>query len=290
MNAAPKTIQIYLPQGSAAGIRVAELTTRIVQAVAVPRTGLESFFQRPESKHIGTYFLFGGDDQSTKPIVYVGQTEDLRLRLKSHDANKEFWNTAVVLISRTHTFTQAHIRWLEWRALSATAEAKRYTLDNGNAGGEPFVTEPIRADLEEIFETGALLLESLGYPVFRPYLNFGTSTDLAGESELWFLHGPEAEARGLFTDAGFVVLKGSKSRAKFSKAAASTGFAQTRDRFVAEGLLKPQGASMVFQEDIAFRSPSGAAAIVLARHANGWLSWRNAKGETLDTIKRNSPG
>ena len=286
MNISPKTIQIYLPQGSAAGIRVAELTTRIVQAVAIPRTGLEAFFLRPEAKHIATYLLFGGDDESTKPIVYIGQTEDLRLRLKSHDANKEFWNTAVVLISRTHSFTQAHIRWLEWRAISATTEAKRYKLNNGNAGGEPFVTEPIRADVEEIFETGALLLESLGYPVFRPYLTTPAGTNLPADSDIWFLSGPNADARAQFTDSGFVVLKGSKSRTQFSKAAQNTGFAQNRDRLLADGLLKQEGASLIFKEDIPFRSPSGAAAIVLARHANGWISWRNAKGETLDTIKR----
>lgn len=107
-----RTIQIYLPDGNATGIRVAELTTRTVLAVALPKTELTRFFERPESQHIGTYFLFGGDDESSKPIVYIGQTEDLRQRLRNHDSNKEFWSHAVVLISRTHSFTQAHIRWL----------------------------------------------------------------------------------------------------------------------------------------------------------------------------------
>jgi hypothetical protein len=38
MNATPKTLQIYLPGGDPQGIRVAEITTRIVQVIEVPRT------------------------------------------------------------------------------------------------------------------------------------------------------------------------------------------------------------------------------------------------------------
>ena len=115
MQPTPKTLQIFLPQGSPSGIRIAELTTRIVQAVACPRTGLASLFQRQEIGHIATYFLFGGSDEDSKPEAYVGQTEDLIGRLKAHDAKKEFWHTVVFLISRTHSFTQAHIRWMEWK-------------------------------------------------------------------------------------------------------------------------------------------------------------------------------
>ena len=41
MNPTPKTLQVFLPEGTPAGIQIAELTTRIVQAVSVPRTHLK---------------------------------------------------------------------------------------------------------------------------------------------------------------------------------------------------------------------------------------------------------
>ncbi len=44
-----KTIQIFLPSGDPACLRIAELTTDIVQAIAVPRSGLDLFFARPEA-------------------------------------------------------------------------------------------------------------------------------------------------------------------------------------------------------------------------------------------------
>lgn len=285
MKNPPKTLQIFLPEGSPAGIRVAELTTRIVQAVAIPRTRLKEFFERDEANHIGTYFLFGGDDDSTKPIAYIGQTEDLRQRLKSHDAKKEFWSTVVVIISRTHSFTQAHIRWLEWQAISVAKSANRYRLNNANEGAEPFVTEPIRADLEEIFETASLLIESIGYPIFRPILEPIPTLNETDEEE-WFLKGLSATAKGLFSSSGFVVLEGSKCRAEFAPSAAKSSFNKKRQGLINAGILKREEDSYVFTENYEFKSPSGAAAIVLARHANGWKRWKNIKGQSLREVKR----
>ena len=76
-----KTIQIFLPTGEPRGIRVAELTTRIVQAVAIPRSDLATAKARAELDHVAVYFLFGESEGAAKPIVYIGQTEDVRKRL-----------------------------------------------------------------------------------------------------------------------------------------------------------------------------------------------------------------
>lgn len=70
MKPTPKTLQVFLPESTPAGIQIAELTTRIVQAISVPRTHLKQFFERPESQYVGTYFLFGGEDDGSKPLAY----------------------------------------------------------------------------------------------------------------------------------------------------------------------------------------------------------------------------
>lgn len=121
-----KTIQIYLPEGEPRGLRIAEITTRIVQAIQLPRTKLDQFFCRAEADQIGVYFLFGQSAERVKPVAYVGQTEDLRGRLKNHNANKDFWSSAVVIVSRTQSFTQAHIRYLEWLSLQRATDAQRF--------------------------------------------------------------------------------------------------------------------------------------------------------------------
>ncbi|MGF6379808.1 hypothetical protein OKW31_002721 [Paraburkholderia atlantica] len=114
MNNRPQTIQIFLPGGDPRGLRVAEITTRIVQAIEVPRNLLAEFLQMPESEHVAVYLLVGPNDDGGEDKVYVGQSGDLRKRLAAHNKEKDFWQRALVLISRTHSLTQTHVLFLEW--------------------------------------------------------------------------------------------------------------------------------------------------------------------------------
>tara|TARA_B110001469_G_scaffold54145_1_gene52257 strand:+ start:377 stop:1237 length:861 start_codon:yes stop_codon:yes gene_type:complete len=283
MNPTPKTLQVFLPEGTPAGIQIAELTTRIVQAISVPRTHLKQFFARPEAQHVGTYFLFGGDDDSSKPLAYIGQTEDLKQRLRMHDAKKEFWTRAVILVSRTHSFTQAHIKWLEWHAIAMATEAKRFKLENGNLASEPHVTEAIQADLHEIFETGALLLQSLGYPIFQPLI---MGTGPKPQSDHWFLKRRGAEATASFTNEGIVVHKGSTCSKDFTPGAKDAHFAKRREQMLKDGIIEETVKGLVFTEDFAFKSPSGAAAVISGGHVNGWTTWKDETGKTLKEVKQ----
>lgn len=285
MKNAPKTLQVFLPEGTPAGIQIAELTTRIVQAISVPRTHLKQFFERPESQYVGTYFLFGGEDDGSKPLAYIGQTEDLRQRLRMHDAKKEFWTRVVILVSRTQSFTQAHIRWLEWHSIGKAKEANRFNLENGNLASEPFVTEAILAEVEEIFETGSLLLQSLGYPIFEPLI---PKRGPGKGEETWHLKRRGATATATFTDEGLVVHKGSICSKGFTKSAEGAPFAKRREKMVAEGILTGTPGGLVFAEDYRFKSPSGAAAVVSGGHTNGWIEWKNDQGKTLQDVKRSA--
>src|SRR5690349_20156234 len=66
-QARAKTIQIFLPSGDPQGIRQAEITTRIVRLLEVPRALLKDFLAMPESAGGAVYFLFGDADESAKP-------------------------------------------------------------------------------------------------------------------------------------------------------------------------------------------------------------------------------
>ena len=48
MNLSGKTIQIYLPDGNPRGLKIAEITSRTVQAILIPRSKLEQAGQRDE--------------------------------------------------------------------------------------------------------------------------------------------------------------------------------------------------------------------------------------------------
>ena len=56
----PQTIQIFLPSGDPRGIRVAEITTRIVRVIEIPRSKLADFLKMPEAQQRSGYSLVGG--------------------------------------------------------------------------------------------------------------------------------------------------------------------------------------------------------------------------------------
>jgi len=86
----PKTIQIFLPDGNARSIRIADITSRTVQAIQFPRNKLKEVDTREEVKNVGIYFLFGEDSAEAKPLAYIGEAEDCLERIQQHNRNKEF--------------------------------------------------------------------------------------------------------------------------------------------------------------------------------------------------------
>lgn len=108
MISRPRTIQVYLPSGDPRGIRVAALTTSIVQVIEVPRALLAQFQEMPESKQVGVYFLVGADVDGERPSVYMGQTGGLGKRLNEHhlDPKRDFCNQALVAVSLTNSLTR----------------------------------------------------------------------------------------------------------------------------------------------------------------------------------------
>ena len=287
MNATPKTIQIFLPGGDPRGIRIAEITTRIVQVIEVPRSLLQDFLKMEESDQVALYFLFGDAEDGGDPRVYIGQTGGLRTRLVSHNQKKDFWQRALVLISRTNSLTQTHGLFLEWHSLQEANRAGRYATENGNAGTKPHTPAPLQADCVEIFETGRTLLATLGYPLFEAVASpvVGTKTAASNE-EVFYLKASGSDARGLYTPEGFVVLKGSTGRRANVPSIVDTGEGRFRKKLVETGVMVEDGEQVVFPKDHLFGSPSMAGIALTGRTTNGWREWKNAAGVTLDKLKR----
>jgi hypothetical protein len=275
-----KTIQIYLPTGEPRGIRIAEITTRLVLAVLFPRSEMTAGKLRRELDHPGVYFLFGEDEDGAEPIVYIGQTEDARKRFDSHNKTKTFWKTVIFCVSKSQNFTQAHIRYLEWYCMQQAKEVGRYELDNGQVPlNSTHVTEPMVAELLDIFDTLRMLISTLGYPVFELIVKPSTP------SHLFYARGGGSDGKSELVEDGLVVFEGSRARMEVVPSATNAVMPQ-RDKLIAWGVMEERDGEYIFTQDFLFSSPSTAAAVVLGRSANGWIEWKDDHGQTLSDVYR----
>ena len=215
--------------------------------------------------------------------MYIGQSGDLRLRLVNHNQRKDFWQRALVLISRTNSLTQTHATFLEWHCLQAVRTAARYADQNGNSGSKPHTPAPLQADCLEIFETGSTLLATLGYPLFDPV---GTAGISPTEEKIFTCTSAGISGRGLYTPEGFVVLRGSVGRKANVPSIVGTSDERFRDRLIEAGVMRVANNTVVFERDHLFGSPSMALIALLGRTANGWREWKGKGGATLDELKR----
>jgi hypothetical protein len=275
----PQTIQIFLPDGSPTSIREAEITSRLVKAILFPRNKMQEVSQREMVHFTGVYFLFGTSEDGTKPLVYIGEGEDCFKRIQSHNRNKDFWTHCVIVASKTNDYNKADSKFLEHYCIDKSKEIDRYKLDNDTGSNRLYISESREHDLLDNFETAKILLATLGYPIFEE------KRKAKSNKELFYCQGKDAYTVGELTDDGFLVYKEGKVNLEPTKGM-NKWIGILRNRLIEEEILKKDNNVYVFQQDFIFNSPSAAAATILGRSANGWTSWKDKNGLTLDDIKR----
>ncbi len=274
-----RTIQIFLPDGNARGVRLADITSRTVLAIAIPRAHLDVAATRPELSGVGIYFLIGDSEEEGQPLVYVGEAEDTLARLRQHNKGKDFWSIALAIVSKTQYFTKTHVKYLEWYCHEAIQRAERFHLENSTLPACPFISESMKADLQDNFETIQVLAATLGYALFDEIKQ-------PAKKDLLFCRGKEAQAKGEYTEDGLVVFAGSTANLEQVKSAAGTWVTRIRQPLIDARILERDGNVYRFAKNHVFRSPSAAAVAVLGRNANGWTEWTFADGRTLSDARR----
>lgn len=278
-HATGKTIQMYLPDGNPRGVKIADFTSRTIQVLAVPRAQLEFACSRPELKNVGIYFLFGETGSGNLPMLYIGEAEECAGRLKQHNKQKDWWTVALVCVSKTAEFTKAHVKFLEWFCHQQASAVGRYKLENGNIPPKSHISEPVEADLMDHFDTMRTLCSTLGFPLFDKIQKVKSKDRL-------ICKGKKAKAEGEYTEDGLIVFVGSVANREFANS--THDYVKTiRDGLLEDGVMEEiDSDTLRFTKDHIFNSPSQAAAVVLARNANGWVEWKYPDGRTLDEVKR----
>lgn len=276
-----QTVKIFLAEGNPTGLRTLELFNWNGKGFIIPRDRIDEALRRDELQKQGIYLLLGESEEGGQDL-YIGESESIADRLRSHHRNKDFWDTALCFYSKDNNLNKAHVKFLEEMLIQEALEAGRVTIQNGNQPQRTRLSEAEEAEVLFFAESIKLILSSVGYTFLKKPIEY---EEVSGD--IYICSGPDADAKGLYTSEGMVVLKGSIAR-KEIVTSAKERYLKRRPELVAEGtLVEKNDRSLVFTKDVVFTSPSNAAQNVLARNANGWIEWlRESDGKTLDTVIR----
>jgi len=289
-----KSIRVYLADATVTGIRYAELVNWTGQAIACPRNRLNELKNWPEASKPGVYFLFEGRFGSSKPVAYIGESENVTTRLTNHDRNKDFWREVVIFTSKDENLTKSHIKYLESTLVQLSNVADRYELENGNTPTESSLPRADRAAMEEFVENVRMVLGTLGYSILEPILKSNNVNDTTVDpgnppindsllSNLFFSVN-SISAKGAVTDEGFVLKKGSQL-SKTNSDSMPGKLTTIKEKLLSDGTLKGELDHLVASEDILFNSSSYAAAIVAGTSRSGPQSWKTVGGKTMKKVE-----
>ena len=296
-----RTIRMFLVDGSANGVLTAEIMNWTGHAVVGPRSKLPELLSRDEAGRTGIYFLAGPDPASGSPSVYIGEGDDVGKRLRAHakDASKDFWEKVCFMTSKDHNLTKAHGRYLEGRLIEIAKAAGRATLTNSTNPETVRLPEADVSDMEYFVDQIRLILPVLGMDFLRP--TKVSETKKVSDKVTFELNSRKhsIEASAVERDDEFIVLKGSAAQPTWiGVGSEGTSYGPLHGALVKKEkiALAPDGTA-TFSDDVPFKSPSAAAAVVLGRSSNGRLEWRvkgtkktyaDWQNEQLDAVKADS--
>lgn len=272
------SVHLFLPDGDPDGVKIVEKSNWTGKGLVIPRSLFSETRSRPELGHTGVYILFGPDEKSQLPRVYVGEGDPIGPRLDQHAKNKDFWTQAIGFTSKDQNLNKAHIQFLEYKLIELAKIAKRCILDNSNTPQPPSLSEADTAEAEGFLEDVLLCLPVLGYGFFEA-APAPTQTTLE-----FILSAKGITGKGYEATTGFVVRAGSQA-VKSETKSIHVYMSEMRRSLVEQGVFVDRGKYYEITQDYTFNSPSTAAGVLLGRAENGRTAWKTTDGHTLKSMQ-----
>lgn len=281
-----KTIKLFLIDGDTNGRLTCELSNWTGKAYKLPRNLIKICTDRPEIQTTGVYMLLNKSaDLSEKGQLYIGEAENIFNRLIQHVKEKDFWNEAIVFISKDDNLNKAHIKYLENRLYEIATSANRYELINNQRPTQSSISESDKAEMEEFLANILILVSTLGYNAFEQIRQADTKVQPDIEEDLFFITAARgANGTGKTTSEGFVVFENSQVADPITNSYPKT-MQKLRNTLISEGVIVKENDKLIMKHDYLFSSSSSAAMIIMGRSANGLTEWKMKSGKTLQDFE-----
>ena len=277
------TVYTKLLDKTLEGARIIDMgSTKSCECFVLPRDKVaEVAKKQPHLQQYGFYILLGRD-KNMKPMAYVGQTNDFTNRVNDHKQKKDFWDTALVFVSKSDEIFPSEALYLEYLGWKAAKEANNYIIENSKDINEPHLSADKQNEMELFFEDIQFLTRFYGCKVFdRP--------EKMPEAELYMEFkmtlpkvGIKATLNYYKNSNRYVILAGSTIMSQ-STNGCSKGIREFRKQVIEnKKLCSKNGDLYMLLQDVEMPesscSPSGAACFCAGTSRNGTVDWTDKDG------------
>ncbi|SFR37564.1 protein of unknown function [Yoonia tamlensis] len=293
MTNAGRSLELFFVDGRADGMLTAEVFNWTGHVLRTPRTQIKEALARPEAGFTGVYVLIGEDQNG--PRAYIGEAEDMRIRLRDHVTNKDWWDDAILISSAANNLHKAHIKYLESRLVEIARDVAHTPLENGNTPPRSSLNEAARANMESFLDTLMMVLPAIRVDLFLSKKSSSKSFESASSDEANKIGSQSNTETRFHLKAGkgeivatatlrlgeFIVHKGSRASIAV-RSSCSEGTIRKRQQLLNAKSVVENDGWLEFVDDFAFRTPSGAADFINGYSTNGRIAWRELEtGKTF---------
>lgn len=276
-----RSLELFFVDGKPDGMLTAEVFNWTGHVLYCPRTNISAALARKEAKHTGVYILLGEKDD--EPCAYIGEAEEIDVRLKQQVSSKDWWTSVAIVTSSANSLNKAHVKYLESRLVEEATKLGQIKLENSNVPPRSSLSEAAQSNMESFLSYLLMVLPAIRVDMFvqrkrPPGVHTQQTSTISVESpvatfELISRKG-EYNATAILQDGEFTVQAGSVVRSNWVSESSYGSYSKLYKKLIEQGIVFDENGLRKFKTSYAFNSPSAASAVVTGRPSNGQTEWR----------------
>lgn len=274
-----QSLELFFIDGTPDGMLTAEIFNWTGQVLVTPRIRLPEALARVEASYPGVYILLGANERGDLVRAYIGESENVGARIRTHDAKRDWWTQVVLITSKTNTLNKAHVQYLESRLIDEAKKAGRMKLENATAPSLPTLSDAAKANMEQFAEHIFTVLPAVRIDGFLNKTRQNATPSIASTYTpsssptvfLLKLKNDEANASAILANGEFIVQAGSLGRSSWI--GVDHNYRKLYTEVVESGIFVIDGRHRKFIKAYSFSSPSAAGAVLNGRATAGPLAW-----------------
>lgn len=271
-------LEINFINGDSNGVFSARNDIARYTMYGIPRNRIQEAINNLSDGLQGIYFLVNtNESKESQRYLYIGQTKQGPTRLINHKATKDEWNMAYMFLAEKEDISLQIADELEAYEISRFSDSKKYNIINNRPNKA--TCSPITQMFSESIEE---LLSFFGYDPFRKNID----NDSVYSDDIFIIKRNGAKGLLEIKNNKYVLLKDSTILQNINENQIANKTVELREQLIKEGKIVVDGIFYKTLTDIEFDSPSAVSTFVIGQADNGWISFKNKDGKTLNDLLR----